>query len=121
MVQIGGYLTSEEHAEFRRYAARFQLKDSSLANLLIARELRCNRLERLREVFSPTPLKARSRVTAHQSDHGVKAAFEACAIRAGVSTDLAAALVFRAELAEQWLEKATTVEWNQIDSKPDVA
>lgn len=121
MVQIGGYLTREEHTSFKRYAARFQLKGSSLANLLIARELRCARLESLKVSFSASRLNARSRVTAHQSDHEVKTAFDAHASRAGVTPDQAAALIFRAELAERWLEKAIARDWNQIDSKPNVA
>lgn len=121
MVQIGGYLTSEEHADFKRYAAQFQLKDSGLANLLIARELRCDRLERLKALFPPVRLMDRSRVTAHQSDPEVKTIFEAHAHRASVSCDFAASLIFRAELAERWLEKAIGHEWNQVDSKANVA
>jgi hypothetical protein len=104
MVQIGGYLTPEEHAEFKRYAAQFHLKDSSLANLLLARELRLRRLARLKQSFLPSsPLKKRSRVTAHQSDPGVKTAFEALARDAAISPGQAAAVLFRAELTERWL------------------
>lgn len=104
MVQIGGYLTPEEHAEFRRYAAEFHLKDSSLANLLLARELRLRRLARLKQAHLPSsPLKKRSRVTAHQSDPGVKETFDALAREAGISPDQAAAVLFRTELAERWL------------------
>jgi hypothetical protein len=107
MVQIGGYLSAEEHAEFKRYAAQFHLKESSLANLLIARELRLRRLTRLAQAFTQgSPLKKRARITAHQADGRVKEAFEALAHDAGVSPDQAAAVLYRAELTERWLAKS---------------
>lgn len=113
MVQIGGYLTPEEHAEFRRYAMGLHLKDSSLANLLLARELRLRRMAVLKQLFPPpAPLKERSRITAHQSDPAIKQAFEALARGAGISADQAAAILFRAELAERWL--ATAID--QVES-----
>lgn len=110
MVQIGGYLTPAEHADFKRYAAQFQLKESSLANLLIVRELSLKRLSSLKQSFSPGPLKERSRITAHQADPAMKQAFEAHAALAGVSPDQAASLIFRAELAEHWLTKSVAYE-----------
>ncbi|OYW45878.1 MAG: hypothetical protein B7Z08_01385 [Sphingomonadales bacterium 32-68-7] len=107
MAQIGGYLSPAEHLEFKRYAAQFQLKDSSLANLLLARELRLRRLSDLKASYlRSTPLPQRSRITAHQADAAVKAAFEAQAREAGLSPDQAAAIVFRAELGERWLERS---------------
>jgi hypothetical protein len=107
MVQIGGYLTADEHLQFRQYAAQFHLKDSSLANLLLARELRLRRLPRLVQAYLPgAPLKQRSRITAHQSDGRMKEAFEALAHEAGISPDQAAAVLYRAELTERWLAKS---------------
>lgn len=105
MAQIGGYLSPEEHLEFKRYAAQFHLKDSSLANLLLARELRLQRLAELKGAYArTTPSKQRSRITAHHADPGVKEAFDAHARSAGVSPDQAASILFRTELAERWLE-----------------
>lgn len=107
MVQIGGYLSAEEHAAFKAYAREFNLKESSLSNLLIARELRLRRLGELRQRFSQgMPGLKRSRITAHQADPKTKQAFEALAKEAGISPDLAAAIVFRAELTERWLMKS---------------
>lgn len=111
MVQIGGYLSADEHAAFKQYARQFHLKESSLANLLIARELRLRRLDDLKQRFPGGPVRKRSRVTAHQPDAQVKQAFEALARDAGLSPDQAASVVFRAELSEQWLAKSiATVE-----------
>lgn len=107
MAQIGGYLTPEEHAEFKRYAAAFQLKESSLANLLLVREMRLGRLGRLKEVYLPqVPMRSRGRVTAHQPDGTTKEAFEAHARAEGLKPDQAAAVLFRAELTERWLDMA---------------
>lgn len=107
MVQIGGYLTPDEHSEFKRYAAAFQFTESSLANLLIVRELRRQRLPKLRQLFaSNAPLKERARITAHQSNERLKQTFDAHAQGAGVSPDQAASIIFRAELNERWLQRA---------------
>lgn len=104
MSQIGGYLAPDEHAEFKGYAAQFHLKDSSLANLLVVRELRLRRLPTLKERHVSGAAKARSRITAHQSNPQLKQAFDAHARACGISPDQAAAILFRAELAERWLE-----------------
>lgn len=111
MVQIGGYLTPEEHAEFKRYAAEFHLKESSLANLLIARELCQRRLDQLRHSYlTSAPLKIRSRVTAHQPEGHAKLALEALASSVGISPDQAASVIFRAELTERWLAKCVRAD-----------
>jgi hypothetical protein len=111
MAQIGGYLTPDEHEEFKRYAAQFHLKDSSLANLLLARELRVRRLGALKDQFPPgPPLKERRRVTAHVPNEAVKRAFEAHAQEVGVSPNQGAAVLFRAELVQRWLERSITAD-----------
>ena len=115
MVQIGGYLTPEEHAEFKGYAAEFHLKESSLANLLIARELRQRRLAELAKTFrTNAPLKKRCRVTAHQAEPNTKFEFEALARNAGMSPDQAASIIFRAELTERWV--ANSVRGANVES-----
>lgn len=105
--QIGGDMLRGEHEDFCRYADGFHLKDSALANLLIARELKCKRLARLKlRYFKEVPKRGSARITAHQTSKGVKEAFTAHALANGLKMGPAAATIFRAELAERWLEKS---------------
>ena len=107
MTQIGGYLTHEEYTSFKEYAAEFHLKPSSLANLLLVRELNLGRLARLREfVTYGAAAGNRARVTAHQPDPAMKIEFESRAGEVGLKPDQAASIVFRAELDERWLARA---------------
>ena len=109
MTQIGGYLNAIEHAEFKSYASEFHISESGLANLLIARELRCKRLRKLRIADACSSLAgSRERVTAHQRDNSAKVAFEARASEEGLRPDQAASIIFRAELREQWLAQSIT-------------
>lgn len=113
MSQIGGYLTPDEHEAFKRYAAQFHLKESGLANLLLARELTLGRLPELKaRDGAGLPLKDRRRITAHAPTVAVKAAFQAHSQKAGLTSNQAAAILFRAELRERWLERSvrTAVE-----------
>jgi hypothetical protein len=115
MAQVLGYVTPEERDAFEAYANEHGLDVSALANLLIARELRAKRLALLTPRFDRTePLPDRLKIVAHTPTQATKLAFAARAAEAGVKPTRAAAILFRAELEERWLERHVFV--NQIDS-----
>lgn len=105
MAQIGGNLRPDEFAEFQRYASNLLISESSLANLLIQREMRLKRLSELSTRLSgPVPTSERGgRVTGHQSDGELKEAFERHAKEQGLVAGHAATILFRAELEDRWL------------------
>jgi hypothetical protein len=110
MVQIGGYLDPNEHASFKAYATCLQISDSALANLLIVRELRCKRLNRLKSPFQQTIAAAnRKRITAHISDPSFKFAVETHLTEVGLTPDQAMSILLRAELCERWLANSMRV------------
>lgn len=106
MPQILGYVTPEDRDRFEAYALAHGLDVTALANLLIARELRARRLTELQVTFdAPRPLASRSKIVAHTPDAKTKEAFTARAHEAGMKPSRAAAILFRAELDERWLER----------------
>lgn len=115
MAQIIGYLTEADRIRFQAYAQALGLDASALANLLIIRELRLARLSGLAQHFDQeAPIASRTKVTAHLPVAATKAAFAALAAKARMKPTRAAAVLFRAELEERWLEISVAV--NQIDS-----
>ena len=107
MKQIGGYLQPDEHARFKAYANGLELSNSSLAKLLMVREIRSKRLSDLKiEYPSGARSGSRKRVTAHRPNESMKIAFVARASEEGLKPDHAASILFRAELDERWLEQA---------------
>lgn len=106
MAQVLGYVTPEERDAFEAYANDHGLDVTALANLLIARELRAKRLEQLllKIGFGPA-LTVRTKIVAHTPTDATKAAFATRAAQAGVKPSRAAAILFRAELEERWLER----------------
>lgn len=105
MAQIGGNLRPGEFADFQRYAADLLISESSLANLLIQREMHLKRLSELAQrLEGPVPTSERGgRVTGHQSRRELKEAFERHAKEQGLVAGHAATILFRAELEERWL------------------
>ncbi len=105
MAQIGGNLPPSEFAAFQCYAAGLLISESSLANLLIQRELSLKRLGELAKRFEGNvPASERGgRVTGHQSSEELKAAFERHARERSLFSGHAATILFRAELEERWL------------------
>lgn len=104
--EINGYLTAAERAEFKRHAASFDLDVSSLARLLLIRELNLGRLSRLIRQYpttGPAPVKVTARF---KQNPDVKSAFTYQVNTIGVSEAFAAGVVFRAELSERWLSEA---------------
>jgi hypothetical protein len=107
MAQIGGYLTPEEHEMFQTYAVEFGLSESGLANLLLVREMRRQRLHDLKGKYAAgAPSDSRQRVTAHQRNAALKMAFDERSSDEGLKPDQAASIVYRAELDERWLERS---------------
>lgn len=102
--QTGGYLSAAEHSEFKLYAESLNISVSSLASLLVLREMSGCRIADLMACFDMSPPSGkRNRVTVHHRDSSQKAGFEAHCHEAGVAPDRAAAVLFRAELKERWL------------------
>lgn len=83
------------------------VKDSTVAGLLIFRELQLCRLEELKSAFpAGAPSGLRERVSAPAFPASIRAAFERRVLDAGLSTDQAASILYRTELQERWLERA---------------
>ena len=107
MVQIGGNLRPDEFVAFQSYVADLMISESSLANLLIQREMRLRRLDALTQrMKGPVTTKERGgRVTGHQAGTELKEAFEQHASEQGLAPGHAATILFRAEIEERWLAR----------------
>lgn len=115
MAQILGYLSDEEARAFQLYAAELRLDVTALANLLIVRELRRDRLNALRQRHDRDLVQQpKKKIVAHQSGDETKAAFKSHAADHDLKPSRAAAIIFRAELAERWL--AASMDLSQFDS-----
>lgn len=111
MVQVLGYLSAADAAEFRAHAASGGLDASALANLLIVRELKLARLAELQKAFAAdAALSDRTKIIAHQPDDRIKSAFTKHAKDAGLKPSPAAAVLFKAELKERWLSRCLVLE-----------
>lgn len=105
--QIGCYLSRQEAADLDAYARAFELSRPKLCVLLVLRELRCRRLRSLKGVnMTPVGKRVGTRVTTRAANEQVKIDFVAHASSLGLGSDQAAAILFRAELGERWLEAA---------------
>lgn len=115
MAQILGYLALDEADDFQRYAAELRLDRTALANLLIVRELRIGRLAKLKISYDRDLAGLeKTKIVAHQGDPATKAAFKVHSSALGLKPSRAAAILFRAELAERWLE--ASMDRNPFDS-----
>lgn len=107
--QIIGYLAEDEKAELASYAAGFGLHLSSLALLLVRRELYRNRLGQLARDTQLIPLATSGpKVAARFPSAGTRAEFGRHVAAAGLKMTPALALLLRAELRERWLEGVVT-------------
>ena len=105
-VQITAYLPSDDAETFLSYSNSLGIDKSSLANLLIVRELQLNRLDSLSRFRHGQSSASCTKVTAHLSDPAIKDAFTASAARHKLRPGTAAGMIFRAELEERWLERS---------------
>lgn len=107
MARIGGYLNPEEHREFGDYSSSLCVTGSALVALLIARELRVKRLKDLVDQFrAGARVGIRKRISSPVLPNSLRDTFEDHAKTVGLSLDQAASILFRAELAERWLDRA---------------
>lgn len=104
--QVTGYVTPEEREAFEAYGAKFGLDVATLLLLLLIRELRVGRFERLRDRFDAPELPAKVKVTAHVKVATIKSGIMALATHASLSVSRICGILVRAELAEHWLESA---------------
>lgn len=109
-LQIGGWVRPGEYRDFMRYIEPFHLRAAAAGTLLIVRELRFERLPRLKDIYPAPPGKGRKRISARPMNIGLKRAFEAHVTRLGMDVDPSVAILFRAELEERWLEQAIKME-----------
>lgn len=103
---MSAHICAAERAEFEAYAIMFGLDAASLLALLLARELRVERLAVLLDSDVPSKASRDSKVTVHGRNTelrtGVVARAEAC----GTSLSNACAVLMRAEMRERWLERS---------------
>ena len=110
--QITVRVSAEMKSEFDTYAAVFRLNSSPLLKLLIAREWRLRRMEKLAKagklVKFPQRVAASGRVavTAHVPDLSDVTEFDRYARNCGLNRDKAGAWLMQTELRERWLEAA---------------
>jgi hypothetical protein len=105
--QIGCYLLRAEADALTAYARSLELSRPKLCALLVLRAVRAPKLAVLYEHQRGSESKRGAvRVTTRVDDHEVKRRFATAAAAAGLGSDDAAAIVFRAELDERWLENA---------------
>jgi hypothetical protein len=101
-----------ERCEFEAYGRTFGLDPAGLLALLLSRELRLGGFMALIEADVP-PAEARDmKVTVHGRHPELRAGVSAWAAAAGTSVSNACAVLIRAELRDQWLNKvlATRIE-----------
>lgn len=109
--QITGRLTKEERSEFGNYAERLGLDGGTVATLLLARELRVERLATIRLVPEfRAPSTTPATITTHRFPKSEKERFVNYVESLGLSQSKALGLLCRAELAELWLEQVITRE-----------
>lgn len=108
-LQIGGYVTKAEKALFKAYSESCGIAESALANLLVRRELSLNRLAILGRLHSSEAKKG-PRITANIKEERIKTAFKEHVKRYDMEPGPAATVLWRAELAEQWMDAAISRE-----------
>ncbi len=113
---VGAWLSEKEGVDFIDYAAQIGIDSTALATILLVRELNHDRLTRLSGYLVDRPVRKERRVSARAKHSGFKERFAEHAMRHGLSSDAAAAAVFRAELREKWLSQCVGLIGNQVDS-----
>lgn len=116
---VGGWLSESEGVAFIEYASEIGVDSAALATILLMREINHDRLGSLLDREGGSPVHKDRRVSARAKHSGLKERFACHAAKCGVSSDAAAAAVFRAELRERWLGKCIGLHGNQVDSQPD--
>lgn len=110
-LQVTGRVSDEEAAAFIEYANSLHLSKTSLASLLVVREIHRRTLSKGR---AWRRVRGTCKITAHLRNAREKEQFHNHAAQCGLSMGDAAAAVFRIELQEQWL--AREVRGKPLDS-----
>ena len=100
-MQITGRISSRQGAAFVAYADSFGLSRTSLAKLLILRELNRKSLR----YMNGLPRDKDYTITVHYKEPKIKNQFETYAESLGIGPGEAAAYIFLLELNEKWLLK----------------
>jgi hypothetical protein len=104
-LQVNAYLTISEQEAFEAYACKFYLDAAGLLALLLARETRVGRLSELIQMDKAPPANRNTKVTARLIAE-VHAELTTLANHHSVSLSRVGAVLVRAELRDNWLEKA---------------
>lgn len=105
MPQITVRLSPRARESFEKYAASVGLKGSSLARMLIVRELG-RRVKRPPCIAEPKPGAEEGKLTAHSCSDETVEQLDAYADARGWSRAAAAQSIFERELRDRWLAKA---------------
>lgn len=117
IIQITGRVTVREHSDFSQYSQLVGLRPGVLATLLIHRELRLKRLTGLKEQPSYRPVTgAGETITSHGLASDNKATFTQHVKALEISASKALGILCRAELAEQWLERALNIDSIRVEN-----
>lgn len=117
IVQITGRVTDQEHAGFSDYCQEVGLRPGVLATLLIHRELRLKRLAGLKEQTIYRPVAGASEtITSHGLVANDKGKFTQHVKALEISSSKALGILCRAELAEQWLERALRIDSLRVEN-----
>lgn len=108
-------MCAAERVEFEAYAAKFGLDAASLLALLLARELRIERLADLLHNDVPSKASRDSKVTVHGRDTALRNGIVARAEKCGTSLSNACAVLMRAEMHERWLERSIRLDSSRIE------
>ncbi|WP_265528316.1 hypothetical protein [Sphingomicrobium marinum] len=103
MTQITGRMPSEDREKFGDYSAKVGLDGSSVATLLVLRELQLRRLHDLRARLGIPNNFTEKKITSHRVTEEQKTTFTKHAKDIGLSNSKALGLLCRAELIEQWV------------------
>ena len=108
--QVNAYLSVSEREAFEAHACKFFLDAAGLLALLLARETRVGRLSELIQADMAPPANRNAKVTARLTaeDH---AELTTLADHHSVSLSLLGAVLARAELRDNWLEKACSTRF----------
>lgn len=115
--QVTGRLTSDERKQFAAYAESLGLDGGTVATLLMSRELRLRRLERLRaDPRFREVVGANRTITSHRFSASDKQRFHDHIRKVDVSASKAVGILCRAELVERWLEQALSFDSDRVEN-----
>ena len=103
-VQIGADVAEDLRDRVFDYAASLGISESALLHLLVRRELRLKRLDKLDLTTAVKKANPRFRVTAHKVSDELRARFHDHVRSMGIDPGVAIASIVGVELRERWLQ-----------------